>query len=204
MSEIPLNKFEKVQKVTELHKQGKTIRQIASIVRMSFRDISKIIKAYEKKIKLESNKKENNISSQKIKKPSISSLAFQLFRDGTKLTDVAIDLQIPAKQAVKLWVQFLKLERIHECYEFYKLFQYEIPQLLTISSFFRQNTVNITNIANILKETRDIYHLQLYRTRIANEIERLKNVIKNRDYEIKPLPNINWNYPLDSRYWYFR
>jgi hypothetical protein len=35
---IPLNKFEKEQKVIELHKQGKTIRQIAPEVRMSFRD----------------------------------------------------------------------------------------------------------------------------------------------------------------------
>ena len=49
-----------------------------------------------------------------------------------------------------------------------------------------------------------MYHLELYRSKIANEIERLKKIIKNRDYEIKPLPNINWNYPLDSRYWYFR
>ena len=42
MSEIPiLNKFEKEKKVIELHKHGKTIRQIAPEVQMSFRDISK-------------------------------------------------------------------------------------------------------------------------------------------------------------------
>ena len=40
---IPLNKFEKEERVIELHKQGKTIRQITPEVHMSFRDISKII-----------------------------------------------------------------------------------------------------------------------------------------------------------------
>ena len=49
MSEMLLNKFEKEKRVLELHNQGKTIRDIAKEVHMSFRDISKIIKSYEKK-----------------------------------------------------------------------------------------------------------------------------------------------------------
>jgi transposase len=48
MSEIHLNKFEKEKRVIELHNQGKTIREIAREVHMSFRDISNLIKAYEK------------------------------------------------------------------------------------------------------------------------------------------------------------
>jgi hypothetical protein len=85
---------------------------------------------------------------------------------------------------------------MEDCFEFYQVFQYEIPQLLAISSFIRQNKINISNIANIMKEVQNVNNLQLYRSRIANEIERLKQIIKNRDYEIKPLPNINWSYPL--------
>jgi hypothetical protein len=49
---IPLNKFEKEKRAIELHKEEKTIREIASAVHMSFRDISKIIKAYDKKSKI--------------------------------------------------------------------------------------------------------------------------------------------------------
>ena len=73
----PLNKFEKEKKVIELHKEGKTLKDIASVVHMSFRDISKIIKAYEKKVTLLQNKKgnEENNQSRKIKKPSLSSQA---------------------------------------------------------------------------------------------------------------------------------
>ena len=46
MSEIPLNKFEKEKRVIELHKEGKTIRDISKEVHMSFSPISKIIKVY--------------------------------------------------------------------------------------------------------------------------------------------------------------
>ena len=59
-----LNKFEKEKQVIELHKQGKTLKEIATIVHMSFRDISKIIKVYERKITLEAKKGEINHSSQ--------------------------------------------------------------------------------------------------------------------------------------------
>lgn len=42
MSEVFLNKYEKENRVIELHLAGKTIRDIAKEVHMSFRDISKI------------------------------------------------------------------------------------------------------------------------------------------------------------------
>ena len=107
MSEIPLNKFEKEKRVVELHLEGETIRDISKEVHMSFGPISKIIKAYEKKVRLQhSNKKEHNLSSL-IKNPSISSQAFKLFREGKELTDVAIDLEIPAKKAVELWPLYI-------------------------------------------------------------------------------------------------
>ena len=49
MSEMVLNKFEKEKRVIELHLEGKTIWEISKEVHMSFRDISNLIKAYEKK-----------------------------------------------------------------------------------------------------------------------------------------------------------
>jgi len=57
MFEVPLNKFEKEKKVIELHKDGKTIRQIAPEVKMLLQYISKVIKVYDKKIRLESKKR---------------------------------------------------------------------------------------------------------------------------------------------------
>ena len=62
MSEILLNKFEKEKRVIELHLEGKTIRDIAKEVHMSFKDIGRIIKAYEKQ-QLELKKKPKSDSS---------------------------------------------------------------------------------------------------------------------------------------------
>jgi DNA-binding transcriptional regulator GbsR (MarR family) len=185
MSEIPLNKYEKEKRVIEMHLAGRTIREIAKELHMSFTSISKIIKAYERKAKRE----ESNQSSQP-KKPPITTQAFKLFRDGENLTDTTISLQIPAAKAEKLWEQFLKLQRMYECYEFYQVFQYQIPELLAISSFIRKNNGDTRNISRILKEATDVYHLQSYRTEIKNEIERLKQTKNNYtlNQNMQPVP----------------
>ena len=100
-----LNKYEKEKRVIELHLAGKTIREIAKELRMSFTSISNLIKAYERKKELQAKREESNQSNQP-KKPPINTQAFKLFRDGEKLTDVAIELEIPARKAVRLWSQF--------------------------------------------------------------------------------------------------
>ena len=195
MSEIPLNKFEKRDLILRLLKEGKIYREICRIAHVSPRDIKPIAKEHERKKRLETDiMKENNQSSQTKKSPK-STQAFKLFREGKKLTDVAIELEIPARKAVRLWSQFLRLEKMYECYEFYQVFQYQIPELLAIGSFIRENNVDTRNISRILKEATDVYHLQSYRTEIKNEIERLKQNKNNHslnqntmtNYQLPPL-----------------
>ena len=187
-----LNKYEKEKRVIELHLAGKTIREIAKEVHMSFTPISKIIKAYERNKELQAKRAESNKTNQP-KKPSISTQAYRLFLDGKKLTDVAIDLEIPAKRVLRLWFQFLRLERMYECYEFYQVFQSQIPELLAIGSFIKENNVDTRNISRILKEATDVYHLQFYRAEIKNEIEKLKQTRNNyslnqhTNYQLHPL-----------------
>jgi hypothetical protein len=175
-----LNKFEKEKKVIELHKQqGKTIRQIAPEVHMSFRDISKIIKAYEKKIRLQQNKKEENNQSGKIKKPSLNNRAFKLFSEGKKPTEVVIELDIPADKAEKLWSQFLRLERMEDCYEFYQDHNYDIPTFLSINNFMKRNNVSGNNIANVLRKANDVNNLNQTYSNLKAEIEGLKQTKNN-------------------------
>ena len=79
-----LNKFDKPKKVIELHKEGKTYKEIASQVHKNFRDISRIIKAYERKKELQAKREESNQSSSPKKSPT-STQGFKLFRDGKNL-----------------------------------------------------------------------------------------------------------------------
>ena len=84
--EFPTLNLKKKKKLIELHKQGKTIRQIAPEVRMSFRDISNKIKDYDKKLRLQESKKGEK--KKLTKKPSISSQSFMHFKEGKKIDEL--------------------------------------------------------------------------------------------------------------------
>jgi transposase len=170
-----LNKFEKEKKVIELHKQqGKTIRQIAPEVHMSFRDISKIIKAYERTAK----RKVRNQSSQP-KKPSISTQSFILYKEGKQIDDVKILLDIPFNLAIRYRKQYLKSIGMFESYEFYRDYQYDIPTFLSINNFLKRNNVSGNNIANVLRKANDVNNLNQTFSNLKAEIEELKQTKNN-------------------------
>jgi hypothetical protein len=205
MAFIILNKFEKQKRVIELHLEGKTIRAIAPLVRMSFRDISKIIKSYDKKLRLQQqNKKEEQETNQQTntKKESLSTRAFKFFKEGKKPTDVAIELNLPFKQVKKIWFQFLNLERMEECYELYNGFRYEIPKLLSISNYMKRNNISGNNIVNVLREANDIINLNKTYSNLKIEIKYLQDkkmnlsIYSNSSYNLRPLPlnKPNYNY----------
>ena len=171
-----LNKFEKKERVIALHTQGKTLRQIASEVKMSFRDISKIIKVYDKKMRLENKKGEKkNLTI----KPSIGSQSFMLYQKGKKIDEVKVLLDIPFKKAETFWEQYLKSISMEDCYEFYQEFQYYIPTLLSISNFMKKNNIHGKNIAKVLRTANDVITLNKTYSNLKAEIERLKQMKNN-------------------------
>ena len=92
----------------ELYKQGKTIREIAQEVHISFVNIGCIIKkekgdidAYES---TEQQKGNNNVST--------DTQAFKLFLEGKKPIEVAIKLDLGADEVNRLHQQFWRLERL--------------------------------------------------------------------------------------------
>src|SRR5215208_2048221 len=174
MFEIPLNKFEKEKKVIELHsKEGKTLKEIAPIVHMSFRDISKIIKAYERKEELQAKRKVRNQSSQP-KKPSLSTQSFILYKEGKQIDDVKILLDIPFNLASRYWAQYLKSIGMFQSYEFYRDYQYDIPTLLSINNFIKRNNISGNNIANVLREANDVNNLNKTYYNLKTEIKYLE------------------------------
>ena len=77
MSDILLlNKHQKRALVIELYEQGKTRRQIAEVVRMSFKDIADVINEYTGDNKPEKSK---------------DARAFELFLQGKQSVEVAIE-----------------------------------------------------------------------------------------------------------------
>lgn len=204
MAETMLNKFQKQERVLQLHREGKTIREISKEAHMAFRDISKIIKEYEKKSRLGNIIENKDINkNHHIKKLSTGNRAFKLFLKNKKPVEVAIELNMSYQEVDKYWSQFLKLEKKYEAYEFYDIFQYEMPQLLAIGGFIRRNNIDTANISNILKYASNTSNLQLYHNKLQNEIaewEREKKLyianLNNMNYQlapIKPMPIHRYN-----------
>ena len=201
MSEIHLNKFEKEKRVIELHLAGKTMREIAKEVHMSFTPISNIIKAYERKKELHAKKEESNKTNQ-TKKPSISSQAFILFKEGKQIDEVKVLLDIPFKFAIKYWVQYLKSIRMYECFEFYQNHSYDIPTFLSINTFLERNDIYGKDIVNVLRTANDVINLNQTIINQKTEIEKLEQMKKKYSFQLlpplQPLPR----YPSWNSYYY--
>ena len=179
--------------VIELHKHGKTIRQIAPEVHMAFRDISKIIKAYDKKISLQQSKKEENNQSSKIKKLSLSSQAFVLFKEGKKIDEAKVLLDIPFKLAIRYWRQYLKSICMFEAFEFYQEHGYDIPRFLSINTFMKRNNISGEDVVNVLRTANDVNNLNKTYHNLKNEIEKLKQ--NKNNYSLNQTTN-NYQQPV--------
>jgi hypothetical protein len=84
-----MNREQRELYVIQLYKEGRTIRDIAGLVHMSFRDIGAITKSKRKK----QNEKEDTFEEPK----SDESRAFKMFSEGKSPIEVVIPLDFPAQ-----------------------------------------------------------------------------------------------------------
>jgi hypothetical protein len=80
--QVLLNKKEKEQLVIDLHQQGKTVREIAQQVHMSFKDIGTIIRKVDGR--------DDDVDANDLTNKSKSTRALFLFLNGKTPIDVAI------------------------------------------------------------------------------------------------------------------
>ena len=110
-----LKKEEKEQLVINLAMGGKTTREIAKMVHISLGDIGSIIRKF--------NGEENEYQN---KSPSITSKAFQMFRENKSRVDVAIALNLESDDVVTLFDKYLTLLNLDKLMNIYKELGYSI------------------------------------------------------------------------------
>ena len=87
-----LTRQEREQLVIDLYNQGKTIRDIAKEVRMTFRDIGAVLRKEEKEKEKQKRQLDNNLATNRDNTHSrISTQAYKLFSQGKTPEEVAID-----------------------------------------------------------------------------------------------------------------
>src|SRR5215831_7013596 len=114
-----MNRAEKEQYVIQLYKEGKTVREIAELVRMSFRDIGAIIK----KVKPEADQGTGQVEDtygHDIKSKSKSTQAIKLFSELKSPVEVAIALDLPSNQVRALYQEYLELEGFYRLAQIYE------------------------------------------------------------------------------------
>jgi hypothetical protein len=128
-----LSRTEKEKHVIELYQQGKTIREIAQDVHMSFADIGSIIRKFTKLD--DANKPQEKDPIALISKDT---QAFKLFSEGKKPIEVAIKLDLGADIVGRLYQQFWRLEGLYQLNQVYKEIRRYLPSFLELFKIMKQ------------------------------------------------------------------
>ena len=132
MSEFTsLNQHQKKALVIQLYEQGKTRRQIAEVVHMSFKDIADVIKKHTG---------EDSDSADKSEK-SKTARAFELFLKGKQSVEIAIELDMSADEVEELQIQYWRLSKLDQLEALYHEAKYSLSLLLQIFKILKDKRI---------------------------------------------------------------
>jgi len=150
----------------QLYNEGKTMREIAKEVHMSFGDIGIITKKLNEQ--LEPKKKETSKESQ----------ALKLFRKQRNPVDVAISLDLSPSKAAGIYKQFWKLKGLYNLLYLYEQVKPDISLFFKIHDVVRKYNLtkkDIINIANYADK-----HLYL-KDQIEKQKWQLDSILNQKD-----------------------
>jgi transposase len=139
-----LTRQEKERLVIELYNQGKTIRDIAKELRMSFRDIGTIIK----KVSGEREEKQDKEQSSLL---SPSTQAYRLFSKGKTAIETAIALDLSESETTKYYEEYLNLKWMDELRMIYEEIGGDIVHFLKLFRLSKKERISPEHIVSILR-----------------------------------------------------
>jgi hypothetical protein len=128
---------QKETQVIKLAEEGKTTRQIAKILRISLKEIGRILR----KARGEDYPEEG---------ATITSMAFQLFKNNCRPLDVSIKLNLDADSTLNIFKDYLYLSNSGEFLKMYEEYKNELPVLLALYNNLKTNELNSTTFINEL------------------------------------------------------
>jgi DNA-binding CsgD family transcriptional regulator len=192
-----LTRQEREYTVLNLYNQGRTIRDIAKELRMSFRDIGAILKKEEKEKERQKRQLENNTtpnSDSTRSRMSLSTQAYKLFSQGKTPVEVATELDLSEKKVTKYYKEFWKLKGLYKL----NLIHDEIKEdIIDFAKLYRlskavgknaEHVVNLLNIANddlptlegkYIKLQENVDHLESKELDLSITLEHLKSHIQD-------------------------
>ena len=137
-----LNRRDKRAVEIKLHREGKTIREIAHAAHVSFTDIGKIIREIDGQ----------NDKTKDVKNKSKDTQALFLFSTGKKPVDVAIELDVSASEVQNLLEEFWALNNLHELAFVYDEIKTFLSSFLKLFHCLKNNKMlGEKHISNVLR-----------------------------------------------------
>ena len=131
---------------------------------MSVRDISKIIRQIE------------GITEEK----SVETQALDLFYQGKKPIEVAVELNLNAQKISKLYKDYLKLEGFHKLVSVYEEINDNLSLFLKLYYTIIKNGIKPNEISNIVKNSNELANLKTAIQIKNNELYFINEKIKQR------------------------
>ena len=185
-----LNREEKEQYVIQLYKEGRSVREIAKQMHMSFRDIGTITKRLKSEVEREKGHVEER-NDYDIKSKSKTTQAIKSFSEGKDLVDVVVAIDLPPDELRKMYRQFLELKNMHKLVEVYDEMENYLPSLLELFRIIESRGINKNDIIDVLKiiNTGQIPYLQKKAANLTDGVHWLENEIRKKEYNLSILDN---------------
>jgi hypothetical protein len=185
---LDMSRAEKEQFVIRLYKENKSVREIAKLMHMSFRDIGLITN----KLKEETERQNadldvrddiNDASKSKITQ------AIKLFSEGKKPVEVVIALDIPPDEVRAIYRDFCGLNNMHQLIEVYDEIEDYLPSLLGLHRIVKSQGMEEQEIVNVLKlaNNNEIQFLQERVDYLRNHLRNLEIEVKNKENNLQSL-----------------
>src|SRR5215218_6654219 len=173
-----ITRQERERRVLALYNQGKTIREIAKEVRMSFRDIGAILnKTVEDKaggIKQQDDAKEHREQEQQ-QYLSLSTQAYKLFSDRKTPLEVAIALNLRESEATKFYREYWKLKQLHNLNIVYEETKGDIEPFLRLCRLSKRKGLGVRHVVDALNiANNDLPALERRFKRLRNDTSMLQ------------------------------
>jgi hypothetical protein len=187
---LDMSRAEKEQFVIRLYKENKSVREIAKLMYMSFRDIGLITN----KLKEETERQNADLDGRDdINDASKSKItqAIKLFSEGKKLVEVVIALDVPPDEVRAIYRDFCGLNNMHQLVEVYDEIEDYLPSLLGLHRIVKSQGMGEQEIVNVLKlaNNNGIQFLQEKVDYLRNHLRNLEIEVKNKEYNLSTLDN---------------
>lgn len=179
VSVMLLNEKEKEAQVIELLNKGLPVRDVAKEAHVSF--------TYIKKIRAKLIGELNKDDKEKKKTLSVPSRAFKLFSVGKTIVQVAIGLDLPTDQALKIHSDYLVLRNMRRTSQMLMENRKDLDVYLKLFDYIDGNGIKVKDLNHAINLAQNIDSLKKEKRQLEYDIDTLMDEKKYYEKELDEL-----------------